>query len=97
MERLADVPGLTIPGPGPNHRGAIVSFTMEGAHPQDLAMLLDRRGICVRHGHHCTMPLHDLLGLTATTRASFAFYNTLEEVDRLVEGLHFARGKLRLT
>ncbi|MCA9114075.1 MAG: SufS family cysteine desulfurase [Planctomycetaceae bacterium] len=95
--RLAEVPGLHIPGPAPDHRGSIISFTMEGAHPQDVAVLLDRKGICVRHGHHCTMPLHDLLGISASTRASFAFYNTHEEIDRLTDGLHFARQRLRLT
>jgi len=96
-EKLTDVPGLTIHGPDVAHKGAIVSFSVDGAHPQDFAVLLDRKGVFVRHGHHCTMPLHDLLGVSATTRASFAFYNTTSEVDALVDALHFARKRLRLT
>jgi cysteine desulfurase/selenocysteine lyase len=96
FERLTQIPGLRIYGPGPEHRGAIVSFSVEGAHPEDLAQLLDRRGVFVRHGHHCTMPLHTLLGVPATVRASFALYNTLAEVDALAEAIEFARGKLRL-
>lgn len=96
--RLAEVPGLRILGPSPGHKGAIASFVVDGAHPQDLAVMLDRRGVCVRHGHHCTMPLHaEHLHLSATVRASFGLYNTLEEVDSLVEALHFARKKLHLT
>jgi cysteine desulfurase/selenocysteine lyase len=95
--RLEEVPGLKIHGPAPEHKGAIMSFTIDGAHPEDLAQLLDRRGVFVRHGHHCTMPLHSLLGVAATVRASCALYNTLAEIDALVDALHFARGKLRLT
>jgi cysteine desulfurase/selenocysteine lyase len=96
FERLQAIPGLRIHGPAPRQRGSIVSFTIQGAHPEDLAQLLDRRGICVRHGHHCTMPLHDWLGVPATVRASFGLYNTLDEVDYLAESLHFALHKLRL-
>jgi cysteine desulfurase/selenocysteine lyase len=61
-----------------------------------LAQLLDRRGVFVRHGHHCTMPLHEWLGVPATVRASFALYNTLSEVDALVDAIHFALQKLRV-
>jgi cysteine desulfurase/selenocysteine lyase len=96
FERLTQIPGLRIHGPAAELRSAIVSFSIDGAHPEDLAQLLDRRGVCVRHGHHCTMPLHDWLGVPATVRASFALYNTLAEVDYLVEALHFALQKLRL-
>jgi cysteine desulfurase/selenocysteine lyase len=95
-QRLMEVPGLRIYGPAVQHKGAIVSFTVEGAHPEDLAQLLDRRGVFVRHGHHCTMPLHELLGVRATVRASFGLYNTLQDVDSLVTGLDFALEKLRL-
>ncbi|WP_299028188.1 cysteine desulfurase [uncultured Thermanaerothrix sp.] len=91
LERLATVPGLKIYGPVADHRGGVVSFSMEGVHPHDVAQLLDREGIAVRAGHHCAMPLHEKLGLTATTRASFYLYNTYEEVDRLVEALHKVR------
>ena len=95
-ERLSSVPGLTMYGPGLAHKGAICSFTIDKAHPEDLANLLDLRGVFVRHGHHCTMPLHDLLGVSATVRASFAFYNTRAEVDRLIDGIGFAFEKLGL-
>jgi cysteine desulfurase/selenocysteine lyase len=96
QQRLAEVPGLTIYGPSPEHKGAIVSFTLDGVHPHDLADLLDRQGVAVRAGHHCTMPLHDLLQVTATTRASFAFYNTVEEIDALIDAIHAARKVFRL-
>ncbi len=96
FDRLQQVPGMRIYGPGIEERGAIISFTIDGAHPEDLAQLLDRRGVFVRHGHHCTMPLHDLLGVRATVRASFGVYNTHGDVDALVEALEFARQRLRL-
>ena len=95
-QRMQEIPGMTIYGPSPDAKGAILSFTVAGAHPEDLAQLLDRRGVFVRHGHHCTMPLHERLGVAATVRASFAFYNTLAEVDALCEAIQFAREKLRL-
>ncbi|QDT65332.1 aminotransferase class V-fold PLP-dependent enzyme [Calycomorphotria hydatis] len=95
-ERLSEVPGLTIYGPPPERKGAICSFTIEGAHAEDLNFFLDREGIAVRHGHHCTMPLHDKLGVPATIRASFGIYNSPDEIDKLVEALHTARKKLRL-
>lgn len=70
---------------------------MQGAHPEDLAQLLDRKGVFVRHGHHCTMPLHDRLGVSATVRASFGVYTNSEDIQQLYEGLQFAREKLRLS
>jgi len=95
-EQLLKIPGMKIHGPAVDQKGAIVSFTIEGAHPEDLAQLLDRRGVFVRHGHHCTMPLHDLIGVSATVRASFAVYTSLSDIDALVDAIDFARGKLRL-
>jgi cysteine desulfurase/selenocysteine lyase len=95
-QQLLEIPGLRIHGPSTEHKGSIVSFTIENAHPEDLAQLLDRRGVFVRHGHHCTMLLHDFLGVPATVRASFALYNTREEVDGLIDAIQFARKKLRL-
>lgn len=89
--RLAEVEGLVVHGPTVEHKGAILSFSLSDIHPHDLSDLLDRQGIAVRAGHHCTMPLHDRLGLAATTRASLAFYNTKSEVDALVEGITAAR------
>jgi cysteine desulfurase/selenocysteine lyase len=72
-------------------KGAIVAFSVEGAHPHDVAQILDRQGVAIRAGHHCAQPLMQRLGVTATARASFACYNRLEEVDALVEALHKAR------
>lgn len=94
-EQMSRIPGLAIVGPGLEHRGAIISFTVEGVHPHDMAELLDRRGVAVRAGHHCTMPLHEWLGVNATTRASFALYNTQAEIDALCEAIEYARKVFR--
>jgi len=94
-QRLAEVPGLKLYGPAPPNRGPILAFSIEGIHPQDLANMVDHKGVAVRHGHHCTMPLHGLLGVTATTRASFGVYSSREDVDVLIEAIEFARGKLK--
>jgi cysteine desulfurase/selenocysteine lyase len=88
MERLEEVPGLTIYGPGAEERGGVTSFTFEGAHPHDVAQILDEYGVAVRAGHHCAMPIHERFGLPATTRASYYIYNTTDEVDRLIEALY---------
>jgi cysteine desulfurase/selenocysteine lyase len=85
-ERLSEVPGLRLVGTAP-HKAAVVAFTLDGAHPHDVASLLDCEGICIRAGHHCTQPLHRRLGLSATARASFAPYNTHDDVEALVRGL----------
>jgi cysteine desulfurase/selenocysteine lyase len=87
---LAAIPGLTIFG-GAQDRGGVVSFTLEGAHPHDVATLLDRQGIAVRAGHHCAEPLMQRLGIESTARASFALYTTPREIDALAEGLHRVR------
>ena len=73
-------------------KGSIISFTMDGAHAHDVATLLDQQGIAVRAGHHCAQPLMERFQLAATARASFAFYNTHEEVDRFVSALEKVRG-----
>lgn len=92
LERLADVEGLRIYGPStPENRGAVVSFTLEGVHPHDLASLLDREGLALRAGHHCCQPLHAHFDIPATARASFYIYNEPSEIDRLVVGLNKAR------
>ncbi len=88
MQQLEKVPGLQIFGLQKEMRGGVVSFTMEGVHPHDVAQILDGDGVAVRAGHHCAMPLHQKFDLPATTRASFYLYNTMSEVDRLVKGLH---------
>ena len=97
LKVLPEVPGLKIYGPSLENRGAIVSFTVEGAHPQDISNFLDRKGVAVRYGHHCTMPLHERLGVAATVRASFGAYNMTSEIDVLVDALNFARQRLRLS
>jgi len=86
MERLTKINSLKIYGHA-KHKGPIISFTMQGAHPHDVATVIDRQGIAVRAGTHCTQPLLTRLGVTATARASFAMYNTLVEVDKLAEAL----------
>ena len=95
-QRLSQVPGIRILGPDVAHKGAILSFVVDGVHPHDLSDLLDREGVAIRAGHHCTMPLHDLLNITSSARASLAFYNTTAEVDKLVEALQSARKVFRL-
>jgi cysteine desulfurase/selenocysteine lyase len=92
LERLADVPGLTIHGTtDPELRGPLVSFEFAVAHPHDVAEILGRAGVCVRAGHHCAQPLMRRLGVPASTRASFAVHATREDVDRLVDGLATVR------
>ena len=92
-EAVRGVNGLTVHGTAEG-KGAVLSFSVEGAHPHDLAQILDRYGVAVRAGHHCAQPLMDHLGVSATARASFGIYNTLEEVDAFIEALHKARGML---
>ena len=92
-KRLAEVPGLTIIGTAPE-KAAVVSFTIEGVHPHDLGTILDHEGVAIRTGHHCAMPVMEFFGVPATARASFAFYNTRAEVDRLVDALDVAREML---
>jgi len=92
LERLHDVPGLTIIGPDtPVDRGGAVSFVLAGIHPHDVAQVLDSLGIAVRAGHHCAEPVCDRFGVPATTRASFYLYTTRDEVDALVRGLDEVR------
>jgi cysteine desulfurase/selenocysteine lyase len=83
---LEGIPGLRIIGTAA-HKAGVVSFVLDGIHTHDVGTILDRQGIAVRAGHHCTMPLMTCFGLSGTTRASFAMYNTRQEIDRLVEGI----------
>ncbi|MGZ5503486.1 MAG: cysteine desulfurase [Chthoniobacterales bacterium] len=88
-ERMADLPGLRIFGPS-GKRGAIVGFVLDAAHPHDLTTFADQQGLALRGGHHCNQPLMKKFGLPGTTRASFYFYNTTDEVDRMVDILRDA-------
>ena len=89
MQRLSELNWLRIYG-RPKDKGSIIAFNMEGAHPHDVSTILDRYGVAVRAGTHCAEPLLARYGVTSTCRASFAMYNTMEEVDTLVEALHKA-------
>jgi cysteine desulfurase/selenocysteine lyase len=89
-EALERVPGLRLIGTA-RRKAAVLSFVLEGVHPHDIATILDGQGIAIRAGHHCAQPVMERFGLTATSRASLAFYNTRQEIDALVEGL----GKVR--
>jgi cysteine desulfurase/selenocysteine lyase len=84
LESVGDVHTI---GPDPQYKAGIVSFTVEGIHAHDVAQILDRQGIAIRAGHHCAMPLHKRLGINASSRASFYFYNTLDEVEQLADAL----------
>ncbi len=91
LERLIEIPGITIYGPkNPTHRSGVVSFTLQDIHPHDIASILDEENVAVRAGHHCAQPLMASLGVVATTRASFYVYNTEADVDRLVAALWVA-------
>ena len=88
LERLAEIPGLRVAGPpDAERRGGLVSFTIEGMHPHDIAELADRGGVCIRAGHHCAQPLMRCLGVSATARASVGVYNEPADIDALVEAL----------
>lgn len=92
LEALSEIDGLTIYGPrSADEHGGSVAFSLQGVHPHDVAAVLDGEGVAVRAGHHCTQPLHRILQVPATTRASFYLYNIPEEIDRLVAGLDKAR------
>lgn len=98
LGRLADdglrsIEGIRIIGPAADKKAGITSFHIDGVHAHDIAQQLDTHGIAVRAGHHCTMPLHQALGLTSTTRASFYLYNTEQEVERLVQSVQQLRTK----
>jgi cysteine desulfurase/selenocysteine lyase len=89
-ERLSRLPGLRIVGTAPE-KAAVISFVLDGIHPHDIGTILDTEGVAIRTGHHCAMPVMDFFKVPATARASFAFYNTFEEIDRLVAALEHTR------
>lgn len=88
LERLEEIPGVTVFGPPAHDRGGVVSFTLQNIHPHDISQILDSDGIAIRAGHHCAMPLHEKFNIPATARASFYLYNTTAEVDRLAESIY---------
>lgn len=89
-ERVREVPGVRLIGTA-RQKAGVLSFTLEGVHPHDLGTILDADGVAIRAGHHCAQPVMERFGVNATARASFAFYNTFEEIDVLVRGLYRAR------
>ncbi len=93
---LESIGGVRILGPAAIQKSGIVSFTLGKLHAHDVAQLLDREGIAIRAGHHCTMPLHRRLGINASARASFYLYNTLAEIDALGTALEKAKSIFRL-
>lgn len=97
MEGIAKIPGIQVLGSNdPRNHTGIVNFLVDGVHPHDVAEILESDGVNVRSGHHCAQPLLQHLGCRASTRASFLFYNTTDEVDRLVESLSTLRGRMGL-
>ena len=98
MDALAGVEGIAIHGPAnPAHRSGVVSFSVEGVHPHDLATILDGDGVCIRAGHHCAQPLMRRLGVAATARASFYVYNDEQDVEALVAGIVRAQAMFAAT
>jgi cysteine desulfurase/selenocysteine lyase len=91
FEALSEIDGLTMYGPPPSRRAGVISFSLEGIHPHDLATIADRDQVCLRAGHHCAMPLMTRLGVPATARASFYVYTLKDEVDRLVGSIKEAQ------
>lgn len=88
LERLEEIPGVSIFGPPAEDRGGVAAFYLNGVHPHDISQVLDTFGVAIRAGHHCAMPLHEKFNLPATARASFYLYNTEQEVDQLVEAIY---------
>ena len=84
---VSAIPGLRVIGKA-REKASVLSFVLEGIHPHDIGTILDQEGIAIRAGHHCTQPLMERYGVAATARASVAFYNTCEEIDALVAGIH---------
>ena len=89
FKEISKIKGVTIYGHAQN-RGPVVSFNIDGAHPHDLAQLLDQQNICIRVGHHCAQPLTKKFGITSSARVSFYIYNTIEEIDILIQGIEKA-------
>ena len=86
-EKLQEIPGVRIIGTA-KEKAAVISFVIDGIHPHDIGTILDTEGIAIRTGHHCAQPVMHRFGIPATARASFAFYNTSDEIDLLVKGIY---------
>ena len=91
LERLGQMRDIEVYGPPADERGGVVSFNLNGLHPHDMASILDQHGVAIRAGHHCAMPLMHVLGVNGTCRASFYVYNSVDEIDVLVEAIGEAR------
>ena len=94
-ERLSEIDGITVYGPDSDERVGVVSFNIDGIHAHDLATLIDRQGIAIRSGHHCAQPLVQKFGVPAMARASFYIYNSMDDIDRLVEAIGVAHATMR--
>jgi len=95
FERLRQMRDIEVYGPAADQRGGVVSFNLSGVHPHDMASILDQHGVAIRAGHHCAMPLMHVLGINGTCRASFYVYNSVDEIDVLVEAIGEARRTLQ--
>ncbi len=95
LDQMRQVQDLDIYGPDAHERGGVISFNLQGVHPHDMASILDQQGVAIRGGHHCAMPLMQVLGVNGTSRASFYIYNTVDDVDMLIEAVGEARRILR--
>jgi cysteine desulfurase/selenocysteine lyase len=89
--RLRAMPGVTVYGPDASRRSGVISFSVEGVHPHDLATIFDQRGVCIRAGHHCAQPLMRRLGVSSTARASFYVYSDATDVDALCSAVEAAQ------
>ena len=89
-ERLSEIPGVTLIGTAA-HKAAVVGFVVDGVHAHDVGTIVDQEGVAIRTGHHCTQPVMDFFGVPATARASFAFYNSRDDVDALVAAVRKVR------
>ncbi len=96
LERLTEVLGVTVYGPEAKDRGGVTSFNLDGVHAHDVAQVLDGDGVAIRAGHHCAMPLHDKLNIPASARASYYLYNSIEDVDKLVDSIYRVKKIFRL-
>ena len=96
LERLEEVPGVKVYGPQAKDKGGVTAFTLDDVHAHDVAQILDGDGIAVRAGHHCAMPLHEILNVPATTRASYYLYNSIEEIDKLIEAIYKVKKLFRV-